>query len=150
MLVSRYEQLLQVTLRNKDYAIIHYSNLRSLLVHLGFLERILGRRFCLAIHVLKSSSTFEAMVECKNLLSATESTDNSDEQAGRKKLMNTYEVILYWSSKDESLINGECELLECTAHGDDYEVMCFWIERTQTLGRSKPSPWGEYSARMIF
>ena len=65
--------------------------------------------------------------------------------------MHKYEIILYWSSKDESFIAEVPELPGCSAHGDDQETalrnikeaMGYWIERAQELGRTIPTPKGE-------
>ena len=65
--------------------------------------------------------------------------------------MHKYEIILYWSCKDEAFIAEVPELPGCSAHGDDQEAalrnineaITYWIERAEELGRSIPSPKGE-------
>lgn len=65
-----------------------------------------------------------------------------------------YEVIIYWSAKDEAFIAEVTELPGCAADGNSYaEVMANveiiiaeWIETAKALGRSIPEPKG----RLVF
>ena len=69
--------------------------------------------------------------------------------------MHKYEIILYWSDKDQLFVAEAPELPGCMAHGDDQEAalrnvkeaMQYWIERARELGRLVPEPKGE---RLIF
>ena len=65
--------------------------------------------------------------------------------------MHKYEIILYWSDKDQAFLVEVPELPRCMAHGDDHEsalrnindAMQFWIQRARELGRPVPQPKGE-------
>jgi len=64
---------------------------------------------------------------------------------------NKYEIILYWSKEDESIIAEVPELASCMADGKSYaealeniqKVITEWIETAQSLGRSIPEPKGK-------
>ena len=66
--------------------------------------------------------------------------------------MHKYEIILYWSNKDQAFVAEVPELPGCMAHGDTQqtalhnninEAMQFWIDTARELGRSVPEPKGE-------
>ncbi|WP_199315442.1 MULTISPECIES: type II toxin-antitoxin system HicB family antitoxin [Oscillatoriales] len=60
--------------------------------------------------------------------------------------MRYYEIILYWSNKDEAFIAEVPELPGCAADGETYQealqnvqvIMQEWIETAQELGRAIP------------
>ncbi|MCB0648118.1 MAG: type II toxin-antitoxin system HicB family antitoxin [Saprospiraceae bacterium] len=62
-----------------------------------------------------------------------------------------YELIIYWSTKDESFIVEVPELAGCKADGDSYEeaianarlIINDWIETALRLGREIPKPKGK-------
>lgn len=62
-----------------------------------------------------------------------------------------YELIIYWSDKDEAFIVEVPELAGCKADGDSYEdaisnakqVIQDWIETAKSLGREIPKPKGK-------
>ena len=68
--------------------------------------------------------------------------------------MNTYEVILYWSREDESLIAEVPELAGCAADGLTRQealanvetVITEWLEIARELGRPIPQAKG----RLLF
>lgn len=68
--------------------------------------------------------------------------------------MTKYEVILYWSSEDESFIAEVPELAGCSADGATRHealanieiVIAEWLETAQELGRPIPEPKG----RLLF
>lgn len=61
-----------------------------------------------------------------------------------------YEIIIYWSTDDESFVAEVPELSGCMADGNSYEealhniekVIDEWIETAQKLGRDIPLPKG--------
>jgi predicted RNase H-like HicB family nuclease len=65
-----------------------------------------------------------------------------------------YEIIIYWSSEDESLVAEVPELPGCAADGNTYGealanvevVIKEWIETATELGRPIPQPKG----RLVF
>jgi predicted RNase H-like HicB family nuclease len=65
--------------------------------------------------------------------------------------MMKYELIIYWSEKDQSFVVEVPELPGCAADGKTYMealentqiVMQKWIETAQELGRSIPQPRGK-------
>lgn len=65
--------------------------------------------------------------------------------------MYKYEVILYWSSEDESYIAEAPELAGCMADGETMSealenintVIGEWIETAKMLGRDIPEPKGK-------
>jgi predicted RNase H-like HicB family nuclease len=65
-----------------------------------------------------------------------------------------YEIILYWSDKDQSFIAEVPELAGCAADGATRQealanvevVIDEWIETAKELGRSLPEPKG----RLLF
>jgi predicted RNase H-like HicB family nuclease len=65
-----------------------------------------------------------------------------------------YEVILYWSSDDESFIAEVPELPGCAADGSTYQealsnveiVIEEWVQTAKELGRLVPEPKG----RLLF
>ncbi|MBR1554128.1 MAG: type II toxin-antitoxin system HicB family antitoxin [Oscillospiraceae bacterium] len=62
--------------------------------------------------------------------------------------MYKYQIILYWSSEDESYIASAPELAGCMADGETMEealenikvVIGEWIETAKQLGRKIPEP----------
>ncbi len=69
--------------------------------------------------------------------------------------MTKYEVIIYWSSEDESFIAEVPELPGCIAHGATQEAALasakqaidLWIETAREFGDPIPQPKGR---RLIF
>jgi predicted RNase H-like HicB family nuclease len=67
------------------------------------------------------------------------------------KMMNRYEIILYWSEIDGAVIAEVPKLPGCMADGKTYQealsqvevIICEWIETAQELGRSLPQPQGK-------
>lgn len=65
--------------------------------------------------------------------------------------MYKYEVILYWSSEDNSYIAEVPELAGCMADGETmaqaleniHTVIEEWIETAQMMGRDIPEPKGK-------
>lgn len=61
-----------------------------------------------------------------------------------------YEIVLYWSSEEESFIAEVPELPGCAADGPTYQaalanverVIAEWIETARELGRPIPTPRG--------
>ena len=68
--------------------------------------------------------------------------------------MYKYELIIYWSEKDQLYIVEIPELPGCVADGDSYEnsiknaekIIKEWIDTANELGRPIPKPKG----RLIF
>lgn len=64
--------------------------------------------------------------------------------------MIRYEVIIYWSDKDQAFIAEAPELPGCAADGASYQetlanvevVIQEWIETAKELGRPIPEPKG--------
>ena len=64
--------------------------------------------------------------------------------------MNKYEVILYWSDKDQLFIAEVPELPGCSAHGKTRQdalaqadqAMDLWIETAREFGDPVPEPKG--------
>ncbi len=65
-------------------------------------------------------------------------------------MKSKYEIIIYWSEKDEAFIAEVPELPGCMADGANYveavenaeHVIREWIETAETLGREIPAPKG--------
>lgn len=65
--------------------------------------------------------------------------------------MYKYEIILYWSSEDNSYIAEVPELAGCAADGDTMQaalenvhaVIKEWIETAKLTGREIPAPKGK-------
>lgn len=61
-----------------------------------------------------------------------------------------YQIILYWSNEDQSIIAEVPELAGCVADGANYQeaianvevVIREWIEVAQETGRTIPKPRG--------
>ena len=61
-----------------------------------------------------------------------------------------YEIILYWSNKDQAFIAEVPELAGCAADGATYQealtnveiVIREWMQTAQELGRPIPAPRG--------
>lgn len=64
--------------------------------------------------------------------------------------MHKYELIIYWSSEDNSYVAEVPELPGCMAHGDTYEsalaniqdAAALWLDTAKELGRPIPEPKG--------
>lgn len=69
--------------------------------------------------------------------------------------MSKYEVIIYWSSDDDSFVAEVPELPGCSAHGSTQELalanaqqaIALWIETAKEFGDPVPEPKGR---RLIF
>ena len=65
-------------------------------------------------------------------------------------MTSKYEIIIYWSEKDEAFIAEVPELPGCMADGENYveavenaeQVIREWIETAESLGREIPTPKG--------
>jgi predicted RNase H-like HicB family nuclease len=65
--------------------------------------------------------------------------------------MNNYEIIVYWSSEDDSFVAEVPELAGCMADGQSYVeaiqnaeiAIAEWIETAVLLGRSVPTARGK-------
>lgn len=70
------------------------------------------------------------------------------------KVMNKYEIIIYWSDEDEAFIAEVPELHGCVSDGQTYRealsnveiIIQEWIETAKEEGREIPEPKG----RLIF
>ncbi len=68
--------------------------------------------------------------------------------------MPKYEIIIYWSQKDEAFIAEVPELAGCAADGPTYHealnnveiVIQEWLETAKEMGRPIPEPKG----RLVF
>ena len=66
-------------------------------------------------------------------------------------MTDNYEIIIYWSSEDESFVSEVPELPGCVAHGDTHELALananeairLWIETAREFGDSVPEPKGQ-------
>ncbi|GAK55469.1 hypothetical protein U27_02303 [Candidatus Vecturithrix granuli] len=64
--------------------------------------------------------------------------------------MGKYEIIIYWSTEDDTFIAEVPELPGCMAHGKNYDdalthikqAITLWIETAQEFGDSIPEPKG--------
>jgi predicted RNase H-like HicB family nuclease len=62
-----------------------------------------------------------------------------------------YEIIIYWSEKDNSFLTEVPELAGCMADGETYQkalantemIISVWIETAQLLNRPIPQPKGK-------
>ena len=67
--------------------------------------------------------------------------------------MAKYEIIIYWSAKDDAFIAEVPELPGCTADGRSHKealenvqvVIDEWIETAREIGREIPEPRGRLS-----
>ncbi|MBD3339792.1 MAG: type II toxin-antitoxin system HicB family antitoxin [Candidatus Lokiarchaeota archaeon] len=67
-----------------------------------------------------------------------------------RKLLNKYEIIIYWSEADNSFIAEVPELPGCMADGKSYQeairnvktIIAEWIATAKELGRPIPQPKG--------
>ena len=65
--------------------------------------------------------------------------------------LHKYEIILYWSDKDDAFVAEVPQLPGCAAHGDTQEMalaeintaMDLWIETAREFGDPVPEPKGE-------
>ena len=68
--------------------------------------------------------------------------------------MSRYEIIIYWSSDDNSYVAEVPELPGCMADGETYQealanaeiIINEWIETAREIGRAIPEPKG----RLVF
>jgi len=69
----------------------------------------------------------------------------------RRRKMLKYEVIVWWSEKDQAYIAEVPELPECMSDGGTYEealkniqlIISEWVETAKELGREIPEPKGK-------
>lgn len=69
----------------------------------------------------------------------------------RRRRMYKYEVIVWWSEKDQTYIAEVPELPGCMSDGENYEealkniklIISEWIETAKELGREIPEPKGK-------
>ena len=69
--------------------------------------------------------------------------------------MYKYEIIIYWSSEDDTYVAEVPELPGCTAHGNSYEAAAtnaneaiqLWIDTAKEFGDPIPEPKGQ---RLMF
>ena len=69
----------------------------------------------------------------------------------RRIKMYKYEVIVWWSEKDQSYIFEAPELPGCMSDGETYEealrnvqlIISEWVETAKELGREIPEPKGK-------
>lgn len=67
-----------------------------------------------------------------------------------EKLVNKYEIIIYWSEVDKAFIAEVPELSGCAADGETHKealanvevIIREWIETAKELGRPIPEPRG--------
>ncbi len=66
-------------------------------------------------------------------------------------MISKYEIIIYWSTEDESFIAEVPELAGCMADGKSYQealqnveiIIGEWIETAVEAGRAIPTPKGK-------
>ena len=69
----------------------------------------------------------------------------------RRRKMHKYEVIVWWSEKDQAYIAEVPELPGCMSDGETYEealkniqlIISEWIDTAKELGREIPEPKGK-------
>ena len=69
----------------------------------------------------------------------------------RRRKMYKYEVIVWWSEKDQAYIAEVPELPGCMSDGETYEealkniqiIISEWIDTAKELGREIPKPKGK-------
>ena len=72
-----------------------------------------------------------------------------------KRVMNKYEIILYWSNEDQVFVAEVPELPGCAAHGDSQEsalasvkgAIALWIDTAREFSDPVPEPKGR---RLMF
>jgi len=88
--------------------------------------------------------------ECQQIITPKHKLNQSVLQIGRQKLMDRYEIIIYWSDEDKAFIAEAPELPGCTAHGNTHETaliniktaMELWIETAKEFNDPIPAPKG--------
>jgi len=69
----------------------------------------------------------------------------------QRRRMHKYEVIVWWSEKDQAYIAEVPELPRCMSDGGTYEevlkniqiIISEWIDTAKELGREIPEPKGK-------
>jgi len=69
----------------------------------------------------------------------------------QRRRMHKYEVIVWWSEKDQAYIAEVPELPGCMSDGETYEealkniqiIISEWIDTAKELGREIPEPKGK-------
>ena len=127
--MAKAAETLRKILTGRSDAAISFSDLRRLLLRLGFAERVRGS------HHIFTKEGVEAWREA---------------MLAKPKTEPRYELIVYWSSKDRSFIVEVPELPGCAADGQTYReavanaerIIREWVETAQELGRPIPQPKG--------
>ena len=68
----------------------------------------------------------------------------------QRRVMHTYEIILFWSTEDDAFVADIPELPGCSAHGaspadalsNAQDAMSLWIETATEFGDPVPEPKG--------
>ncbi len=155
--MSTYKKLLVKVLRGTSDANIPFSEICQLLERFGFDKRIKGDHHIFTkygveeifnLQPKKSKAKAYQVKQVRDLILKYKL--RLEEENDEKKMMNRYEIIVYWSKEDEAFIAEVPELSGCMADGETYQsaianaevIIQEWIETAEELGRPIPQPKG--------
>ena len=147
-----HERLRQTFLHGLSDVKVRLSDLRPLLLYLGFSGRIQCSHHLFDTEgMLKSCQLAEPRRTGNTLSGERGSPVDPELPIGEGRLIYKYEIIFNWSNEDQAFIAEVSELPGCMAHGDSQgsalrnisDAMQFWVDRARALGRPVPEPKGE-------
>ncbi len=154
--MPRYEVLRNRILSGRADANIDFADLRQLLIHLGFDERVSGSH-----HIFRKPGVEERINLQRDGHQAKPYQVRQVRSvivkygSGGQGVMLNYEIILYWSAEDGVFVAEVPELPGCSAHGatqhaaldNAQKAMQLWIDTAVEFGDPVPEPKGR---RLIF
>jgi predicted RNase H-like HicB family nuclease len=149
--MSKIEKLILKILRGKSDANISFDDLRNLLLHFGFQERVRGSHHIFVKELVEELINLQSRWESGEAIPGqTGSPDPFKVRDGRLRLMHRYEIIIYWSEEDQVFVAEVPELPGCATHGDSgdqalancHEAISLWIDTAREFGRTIPVPKG--------
>lgn len=149
--VTRIDKLWDRLLSRFSERNFAFEDLRTLLLGLGFDERIRGGTTSLRVRGSRRSSTCSPKVASRSRTKFDRCASSSrDTGFWKDATMDElrYEIVLFWSEEDQAYIAEVPELPGCMADGTTYEgalkaaevVIREWIETARDLGRPIPQP----------
>ena len=142
--------MLDQVLNGRSDANVRFSDLCGLLRKLNFEERVRGSHHIFTLERIEEIINLQPKGARPKAYQVRQVRGDNPEVPTWRRFMSKYEVIIYWSEEDNSLVAEIPELAGCMADGATYQealanaevVIQEWIETAAELGRPIPQPKG--------
>ncbi len=149
--MGKQKKTMERLLAGQADAHMGFDDLRSLLLSLGFEERIRGSHHLFSKRgIVEKNQLATRWPSCQTVSSQASACDNPHIPVDESDMMYKYEIILYWSEPDQLFVAEVPELPGCVAHGKTQDealkqariAMGLWLDTAREQGEPIPEPKG--------